>query len=261
MVLTDGVEGVDVAGVGREIHLHPPVPPAGTNAILICEESPGGDRDSHLRTRRGGRKTLACGTGAVAGALVAAGKFGLTSPVSVRTAGGEHLTVHFEDRVGFARHLPEGDARFVSTPGCYTRGLAIGFGGVTTPHSAFISVGSNLGDKLGAVPQGSGCARRGWRHSNHRAVAPCRTEPVDFIGQDWFVNCVIRIETDLGPLELLDRLQSVSDKPAGRPEEFGSAAVLDLDILLYEGRVMNDPRLTLPPPAYAPPAFCFKAVV
>jgi 2-amino-4-hydroxy-6-hydroxymethyldihydropteridine diphosphokinase len=76
-----------------------------------------------------------------------------------------------------------------------------------------------------------------------------RTEPVDVTDQDWFVNGVIRIETGLDPLELLARLQSVQRR-AGRPDEsvrFGPR-VLDLDILLYGGLVMEDPRLTLPHP-------------
>jgi diaminopimelate epimerase len=50
----------------------------------------------------------------VAGALVAAAKLGLTSPVRVRTAGGGHLTVHFENRSGFYRDVQqEGDARLI----------------------------------------------------------------------------------------------------------------------------------------------------
>jgi len=115
VVLTDGVERVDVARVGREIRFHPQFAPEGTNANFICKESPGGIA---IRTYERGveGETLACGTGAVAGALVAASILGLTSPVSVRTAGGGHLTVHFENRSGFFRDVyQEGDARLVYT--------------------------------------------------------------------------------------------------------------------------------------------------
>ncbi len=115
VVLTDGVEGVDVAGLGREIRFHPQFAPAGTNADFICTESSGGIA---IRTYERGveGETLACGTGAVAGALVAAGKLGLGSPVSVRTAGGERLTVYFENRSGDYRNVhQEGDARLIYT--------------------------------------------------------------------------------------------------------------------------------------------------
>lgn len=113
VVLADGVEGVDVAAVGREIRFHPQFAPAGTNVNFICKESSDGIA---IRTYERGveGETLACGTGAVAGALVAAGKLGLTSPVSVRTAGGERLTVYFENRSGSYRNIyQEGDARLI----------------------------------------------------------------------------------------------------------------------------------------------------
>jgi diaminopimelate epimerase len=115
VVLMDGVEGVDVAGLGREIRFHPQFAPAGTNADFICTESPG--RIAVRTYERGVEgETLACGTGAVAGALVAAGKLGLASPVSVRTAGGERLTVYFENRSGCYRDVyQEGDARLIYT--------------------------------------------------------------------------------------------------------------------------------------------------
>jgi diaminopimelate epimerase len=115
VVLMEGVEGVDVAGLGREIRFHPRFAPAGTNADFICREPSGGIA---VRTYERGveEETLACGTGAVAGALVAARKLGLASPVSVRTAGGERLTVFFENRAGVYREVyQEGDARLIYT--------------------------------------------------------------------------------------------------------------------------------------------------
>jgi hypothetical protein len=55
---------------------------------------------------------------------------------------------------------------------------------------------------------------------------------------------VIRVETGLSPLELLERLQSVQRK-AGRPVESMRFAprVLDLDILLYDDLILDDPRM------------------
>lgn len=118
-----------------------------------------------------------------------------------------------------------------------------------TGHSAFISVGSNIGDKLrqcrGAI---DALAADGEIRITGRSRI-YRTEPVDLTDQAWFVNCVIRVETDLGPLELLERLQTVQ-RQAGRPAggvRFGPR-VIDLDILLYDALVLQDPRLTLPHP-------------
>ena len=117
------------------------------------------------------------------------------------------------------------------------------------PHRAFISVGSNLGDKLEQCRRGVDALAAGGDIRITGTSRMYRTEPVDVADQEWFVNGVIRVETGLGPFELLARLQSLQ-RQAGRAEggvRFGPR-VLDLDILLYDRLVMDDPRLTLPHP-------------
>jgi diaminopimelate epimerase len=107
------VDGVDVSALGRAIRFHPRFAPEGVNANFICREPSGGIA---IRTYERGveGETLACGTGAVAGALVAACRFGLTSPVRVRPRSGETLTVFFRQRAdGFHDIRQEGEARFI----------------------------------------------------------------------------------------------------------------------------------------------------
>jgi diaminopimelate epimerase len=59
-------------------------------------------------------ETLACGTGAVASALIAAKKGLVDSPVEVQTSGGEILKIYFQPKGdGFDRIFLEGDARLV----------------------------------------------------------------------------------------------------------------------------------------------------
>jgi 2-amino-4-hydroxy-6-hydroxymethyldihydropteridine diphosphokinase len=126
-------------------------------------------------------------------------------------------------------------------------------------HTVFISVGSNLGDKLGNCRRGierlcaDGAVRLTGRSRDYR------TEPVDFTDQDWFVNCVVRVETALPPLELLDRLQAVQHA-AGRTVDavrFGPR-VLDLDILLCDDMVCDEGRIVLPHPRMAQRRFVLK---
>jgi 2-amino-4-hydroxy-6-hydroxymethyldihydropteridine diphosphokinase len=116
-------------------------------------------------------------------------------------------------------------------------------------HVAYVAIGSNLGDKL------ENCRRA---IAELEAVAEIRitgrsrfyqTEPVGFTAQDWFVNAAVRMETVLSPLELLEQLLNIQ-RQAGRPPDglrFGPR-VLDLDLLMYDGWVWDDPRLTLPHP-------------
>jgi diaminopimelate epimerase len=89
------LEGLDVARLGRAIRSHPHFAPAGTNANFVRVEN-----NSMITVRTYERgvedETLACGTGTVASALIAAIKGFVRSPVSVKTTGGEVLTVHYE---------------------------------------------------------------------------------------------------------------------------------------------------------------------
>jgi diaminopimelate epimerase len=109
----DDIEGVDVFQIGRAIRFHPHFAPAGANANFVRLESP-----SHLSVRTYERgvedETLACGTGVVASALVAAFKGLVKSPVSVKTWGGEALNVYFEIEAGEVKRVFfEGDVHII----------------------------------------------------------------------------------------------------------------------------------------------------
>ena len=117
------------------------------------------------------------------------------------------------------------------------------------PHTAYIGVGSNLGDKAENCLQGITALTSG-AHSRLTGRSKLyRTEPVDYQDQDWFVNAVIRIETGLRPLELLEMLQGIQ-RIAGRIQDtvrFGPR-ILDMDILLFDTEVIQQPTLTVPHP-------------
>lgn len=86
---------VPVKELGRKIRFHPVFQPAGTNVNFVQP------LDAHLlqvRTYERGveDETLACGTGAIASALIAAYRGLVTPPVAVKTSGGEILYIHFQ---------------------------------------------------------------------------------------------------------------------------------------------------------------------
>ena len=75
------------------------------------------------------------------------------------------------------------------------------------------------------------------------------TEPVDYQDQDWFVNAVFKIKTDLEPSILFEEIRRIQ-KNAGRPEDairFGPR-ILDMDILFYDDRLINTKELVIPHP-------------
>lgn len=99
---------IDLAGVGRGVRTHRVFAPRGTNVDFVRVR----DGVVHVRTYERGveGETLACGTGAVAAGLLAAAHGFAVPPVSVRTRGGEALTIHFDPaRADFGDVHLEGD--------------------------------------------------------------------------------------------------------------------------------------------------------
>jgi diaminopimelate epimerase len=93
------LEGFDVFSTGRAIRRHEHYQPAGTNADFAAVVD---DHTLRVRTYERGveEETLACGTGSVASALIAARKGFVESPVDVRVQSGETLRIHFEQTEG-----------------------------------------------------------------------------------------------------------------------------------------------------------------
>jgi len=106
-------DGFDVFNTGRAIRYHEHYQPAGTNANFITVLD---GRTIRVRTYERGveDETLACGTGSVASALIAAQKGLVESPVDVRVQGGELLRIYFEKtETGFTKVYLEGTVKMV----------------------------------------------------------------------------------------------------------------------------------------------------
>jgi len=116
-------------------------------------------------------------------------------------------------------------------------------------QTAYISVGSNMGSKLDNCKNGLECIADSGKSTIIDISPFYKTEPVDYIKQNWFVNAVAKIETLLEPFALLDELKSIERK-AGRTQDiirFGPR-VLDLDIILYNDSIIKLSGLAVPHP-------------
>lgn len=132
---------------------------------------------------------------------------------------------------------------------------------MTTPYEAYVSIGSNLGDReqnclkaIDALISAPGVTLV--------AQSPLyETEPVDFKDQDWFVNGVLKIETDMTPQLLLVTLKEIEKKLGRRRHSirFGPR-VIDLDIILYDKVTMATPELEIPHPRMHERRFVLKPI-
>ena len=114
--------------------------------------------------------------------------------------------------------------------------------------TAFVGIGSNLGDREGHLSRALDllAAEEGIEIV---AVSVLReTEPVGPVEQGPFLNGAVQVQTDLAPRELLERLLDVEQRLGrARAERFGPRTI-DLDLLLYGDEVIDEPGLTLPHP-------------
>jgi 2-amino-4-hydroxy-6-hydroxymethyldihydropteridine diphosphokinase len=112
--------------------------------------------------------------------------------------------------------------------------------------TCFIGLGSNLDHPLQQV-QLALEELAGLPSSNLLAYSPLyRSAPVGPQDQDDFINAVARIETALDPWHLLDELQSIENSHQRVRNRHWGPRSLDLDILLYGTRQLNDDRLVVP---------------
>ena len=114
---------------------------------------------------------------------------------------------------------------------------------------AFIGIGSNEGDRLQAISRAVQFlgATSGMRVTQLATIQ--ETAPVGGPPQGPYLNTIVELQTELPPHELLAALQRIEWLLGRRPsEQRWGPRPMDLDVLLYDDRVSQDPELTLPHP-------------
>ena len=114
-------------------------------------------------------------------------------------------------------------------------------------HTAYVALGSNLGDKEANL-------RRALELLIERGVEIVKTstfistEPYGVTDQPTFLNGVCEVRTSLEPLALLHTLLEIEQEMGRVRLRHWGERNIDLDLLLYEDVVMDTPQLKLPHP-------------
>jgi 2-amino-4-hydroxy-6-hydroxymethyldihydropteridine diphosphokinase len=123
---------------------------------------------------------------------------------------------------------------------------------MTTPVA--IALGSNLGDR-DTVLHAALAALRPYI-SNLHASSFHQTEPVDMPGSPGpFLNAAAVGETALSPRELLETLLAIEQRFGRERPYAGASRTLDLDLILYGDRQIDEPGLIVPHPRFHERAF------
>jgi len=114
--------------------------------------------------------------------------------------------------------------------------------------TAYIGVGSNLGDKrnnclhavekMGRIP---GCKITGCSELY-------LTKPWGVEGQEWYANAVASLSTKISAQDLLKNLQAIEADMGRVRKEKWEARIIDLDILLFGDEFIDEENLKVPHP-------------
>jgi len=130
---------------------------------------------------------------------------------------------------------------------------------VKQKHTFYISIGSNIGNKLKNCQNGIRALIKPGLSCLKNQSPFYSTEPVDYENQDWFINAVIKIQSVSDPFQLLCEIKSIQHN-AGRISDLVryGPRVLDLDILLCGDLVINSSGLVIPHPRMHKRRFVLK---
>lgn len=112
----------------------------------------------------------------------------------------------------------------------------------------YLSIGSNIGDRIG------NCKKAVEELNSSKGVnvlsrsSLYETEPEGLNEQPSFINLAVKIETELGPSRLLERIKRI-EKKLGRVETVRwGPRTIDIDVLLYGDEVLSEDFLEIPHP-------------
>jgi 2-amino-4-hydroxy-6-hydroxymethyldihydropteridine diphosphokinase len=122
----------------------------------------------------------------------------------------------------------------------------------TVPNLAYLSLGSNVGDREAHLRDA--LARLGTLGRVLAISSFYETEPVEFTRQPWFLNCAAALETSLTPRQLMTEILRIEEEMGRRRVQKKGPRLIDIDILIFvtretEDTIMDSKELTIPHPA------------
>lgn len=113
----------------------------------------------------------------------------------------------------------------------------------------YLGLGTNIGNRRGNLVKAAALLAE--RVGDILALSGfMETEPWGFESENLFLNAAIKMETPLTPDELLSATQAI-EREMGREKKSDGTyhdRVIDIDILLYDNRVIEHPGLIVPHP-------------
>ncbi len=116
--------------------------------------------------------------------------------------------------------------------------------------TAYLCLGSNQGDRIGYIQQAASLLKGTDGVSIVTTSSFYETEPWGMDSDNLFVNAVMQISTTLSPEALLKAIKLI-EQTLGRINEKTQDGIyldrcIDIDIIFYDDKVINEPDLVIP---------------
>jgi len=112
----------------------------------------------------------------------------------------------------------------------------------------YLGIGSNLGDKLEFITKAINSISKLKNVEITKTSSMIATKPYGKTDQPDFLNCVIELDTDLLPEELLKKCLDIENQLGRIRDEKWGPRTIDIDLLFYEDKIINNELLVLPHP-------------
>jgi 2-amino-4-hydroxy-6-hydroxymethyldihydropteridine diphosphokinase len=122
-------------------------------------------------------------------------------------------------------------------------------------NTAYLSLGSNMGDRKKLLLKGIELLSRYSGISIEKVSPIYETDPVGFTDQPLFLNLAIKLKTSLSPQELLSKMHEVEKELDRQRVQKWGPRTIDLDILLYNSVSIQTEALEIPHPRMLERAF------
>jgi len=115
-------------------------------------------------------------------------------------------------------------------------------------HTAYLSLGSNLGEREAFLDMAVDCLEDDTSIYVSKVSDYIETKPYGYENQDDFINACLEIKTIYSPTELLAVCQSIENKANRERKIHWGPRTLDIDILFYDDEVIQSQELQIPHP-------------
>lgn len=122
----------------------------------------------------------------------------------------------------------------------------------------YIGIGSNLGNRKKNIEKAIELLKKVKGIKVLKVSSIIETEPLGGPPQQKYLNGVIKLITELEPLELLKVLQKIENRLGRIRKEKNGPRTIDLDILLYGEKLIDEPNLKIPHPRMFEREFVLK---